>query len=93
MRDTSLAAYEDLRPRLQQREQPIFDLLCLYPEGLTNSEIANKLDVPVNEVTGRTNSLVRKKRLLDGGTRVNKRTGKHNHFWIVEGLQGQLELL
>ena len=93
MKDTSLAAYEDLRPKLQQREQPIFDLLCLYPRGLSNSEIAKKLDVPVNEVTGRVNRMVGLGRLLDGGRKLNPRTGKLNHFWIVPGLQEQLELL
>jgi len=64
MQDTSLHVYRyKVEPTLQERERPVYELL-LSSDNLTNAEIAVKLDWPINCVTGRTNRLCNKLKLI-----------------------------
>lgn len=59
MRSTSLDAYNEIRPGLGERQKLIFEIIkdlgCP-----TNLEISVRGKIPINQVTPRTNELVKK---------------------------------
>lgn len=58
MTETSLMAYEALRPLLQERERNILNVFLSRPYlNLTNMEIAATMGWSINRVTGRVKSL------------------------------------
>ena len=80
MRDTSLLAYKELAEsgKLQQMEKKVIEAMVKLDGTATNFEIAEALSIPINQVTGRTNSLVKKDLIYPNGKVRNKLTGKQN---------------
>lgn len=64
--ETSLQAYIKMRDdgRLNANETIIYDLLKQHPYGLTNFEISKKIGWSINRVTGRTNGLYKKGKII-----------------------------
>jgi len=60
VRDTSIAAYEDVTPSLGDRQRVVLDVIRLAKRPVNNQEIANHLHKPINTITPRTNELVEK---------------------------------
>lgn len=60
MQQTSLFAYYKLKEEneLGRRERQVYDLFKQCG-NMTNQEISIRLDLPINHITGRTNSLVK----------------------------------
>lgn len=59
MQLTSLEAYYELEQKgLCSRQMEVLRLLKSFPD-LTNSEISEKTDLPINCITGRVNELVK----------------------------------
>jgi len=81
MRQTSLQAYEGILPSLQNREMQVYEVIEKAKVGITNNEIARYLGLPINCVTGRTNSLVKKKVVKSLGKRKDLFTGNLSHVW------------
>jgi predicted transcriptional regulator len=84
VRDTSLHSYRmEVIPTLQEREQRVYDLLLVAGESLTNSEIASRLNWPINCVTGRTNRLVKRGWVMEDGKRECRCTGRTAYAWKI----------
>ena len=60
VQQTSLSAYEEIKPKLAKRQAEVMWLLYRSKAPLTNKEIAEILDRPINTITPRTNELVKK---------------------------------
>lgn len=86
LQDTSVHAYEEeVKPTLSRRQAAVRDLLMHHPYGLTNAEIAQALDWPINTVTPRTNELVHKLEVVkDMGIRTCTVTGRKAHVWALK---------
>ncbi|MEM7784957.1 MAG: hypothetical protein AAF939_03225 [Planctomycetota bacterium] len=57
--DTSLAAFEQVKPKLSSRKLEILNrLLFAGTEGLTRYELAFRMRIPVQSITGPVKSLV-----------------------------------
>lgn len=67
MQQTSLLAYSALD--LPRREKQVLDVIRLAKIGITNLEIGKYLNLPINCITGRTNSLFKKKIIKYGQKR------------------------
>jgi hypothetical protein len=81
VRQTSIEAYRDLQD-IGNRQQIVFDVLKLYPHGLTDREIAEKLgyDDP-NKIRPRRFELVEKGLLIELPKRICSVSGKKALAW------------
>ena len=61
IQQTSLKAYYNNMPKLQANEAIVLDVIKKFPKGITNNEISHYLNWSINRITGRTNSLFKKK--------------------------------
>ena len=68
VRDTSLEAYEDIRPKPRNNQTIVYSLLA-QKGPLTDREIAVTLGWEINCVTGRRNDLVQTGGIVDRGKR------------------------
>lgn len=58
VRSTSLHIYfTEIKPDLGKRQNQVLKVIALNPQGLTNSEIADRLNWPINTVTPRVYEL------------------------------------
>ena len=83
MRDTSLEAFMKIKPELNNKEKEVYNLLCKNEGGLTNPEISELLQWPINSVTGRITSLVDKGLVESVGKKINENTGMNNTVWDI----------
>jgi len=83
MLDTSLDAFQSIKPTIGTREAVVYDVIQ-YLKKPTNAEISKFLGLPINSITGRTNGLVRKGLVKDAGKRICKVTGNEVHTWSVK---------
>ena len=91
--DTSLAAYENIKPDLNARQGYVYNGLRYSATDMTNNELAHKLDMPINEVTPRVFELREKGYVRTTGKRPCRVTGKTCYAWVVnyeEEKQGEL---
>lgn len=58
MRETSLQAFEEIRSELGERQKDVYNALKELKEA-TNTMLSKKLSIPINQVTPRTNELVK----------------------------------
>ena len=58
IRDTSIAAYMAIKPTLGYRQEEVLTALKQLGSA-TNLEISRFLDIPINQITPRTNELVK----------------------------------
>jgi len=82
VKDTSLMAYiEQVESgRLGKMQEKIYEVIKENPES-SNKEIADILGIAINCVTGRTNELVNKFKIVeDAGTKLNDKNRKV-HMW------------
>ena len=85
MKQTSLDAYEHITPELQKKEEEVLEAFRELGGSATNAEVANHLGVFPNNVTGRTNSLVKKGLLEEGESRKCNITGYKAIEWKLKG--------
>lgn len=86
MQTTSLIAYRDeVKPHLGERQKAVYDVLT---HDMTNSEIAQRLQSPINTITPRIFELREKKLVREWGKRKCKVTGRLAIAWIKNN--GQL---
>lgn len=84
VRDTSLHTYrEEVRPSLGERQTVVFGTIGSEPMGLTNSEIASRLNWPINCVTPRVFELRKLGRVVETGKRTCRVTGRTAYAWII----------
>lgn len=78
MRDTSLLAYEELRPVLNYRQQQVLKIIQNYP-NISDLEISQLLGWPINSVTPRRGELEKLNLIKSNGkTRIE---GRLRHVW------------
>jgi len=58
MRSTSLDAYNEVKPQLGQRQREVYDAIKELG-SVTNNELSHYLRLPINQITPRTNELVK----------------------------------
>jgi len=80
MRDTSLMAYSELMEsgKLQKMEKLVLQAFADLGGKATNYQVSEHLKLPINQITGRTNSLVKKNTIYAYDRVKNKATGKLN---------------
>ena len=78
--DTSLEAWEDIRKNLRTRQQQVLSAFEKY--GVcTNLEISHLTGIPINQVTPRTNELVKKNLIYEGKKRKCNVSGRKAITW------------
>ena len=82
IQQTSLLAYEDLKPSLQKREAQVLEVIKKAKAGITNNEISRYLHLPINCITGRTNTLVKKGLVYNLQKRPDLYTKKLSFVWF-----------
>jgi len=82
MRDTSLDAYNDLKPKLNEQQMRVYEVLKHGPRS--NEQIARELQLPINRITPRTNELVKRGLVMDAGLVFSETTGKKVHAWKLK---------
>jgi predicted transcriptional regulator len=70
MRDTSLAAFELIKPKIGRRQNQVLKAVYDNP-GITRQGVSHILRLPINCVTGRVCELLSKKLIIESGI-VNK---------------------
>lgn len=89
---TSLLAYKEIFYKLSPREAEVINVIRNY-EPIDNLGIADALDLPINSVTGRTNSLAQPQVKLSREVRPSlievdhvglNRYGNKAKFWRVK---------
>jgi predicted ArsR family transcriptional regulator len=81
IQDTSQLAYIDIQQDGTAKGRKALILTAFRVFGnMTNSEVAERLKLPINCVTGRTNDLV-KERLIKNVGSIMAKTGKPNIVW------------
>jgi len=80
MKDTSMKAFIELMESktLQKMEKRVLQAFADLDGKATNYQIAEHLMLPINQITGRTNSLVKKNHIEMYERVRNKVTGKLN---------------
>lgn len=82
MRSTSLDAYQEIKPELGARQQVVLDgikkLGCP-----TNLELSKYLYIPINQITPRTNELVKKGLVIECEKRQCSVSGRIAISWRV----------
>lgn len=81
--DTSLMAWLEVEPTLGEKQQAVYALLRVMPDGMTNAEIGQSLSWPINTVTPRVYELRSFGLVRDNGVRLCKVTGRSAHAWKV----------
>lgn len=82
--DTSLHTYRtEVAPTLGERQQVVYDLLEKAHESLTNSEIAARLNWPINTVTPRIFELREAGKVMSDGKRECRCTGRTAYAWTI----------
>lgn len=76
MRDTSLQAYNYIKPTLSISQKELYEVLEQYPNGLTRAELSSATSMsilsryyPINSVCGRVNEMLEKHVIKEDGTR------------------------
>jgi len=83
VQDTSRIAYHsDAIPTLPDRQKCVYDEL-LHAENLTNSEIASRLNWPINTVTPRVFELREAKLVVEDRKRPCRVTGRTAIAWRI----------
>jgi len=84
MRQTSLLAFREIKPKRHTAHEAIINLLEITVRPPSNSEIAKSLGWSINRVTPRVNELVKKGLVVDAGKRKCTVTGMLVHVWALD---------
>lgn len=92
MRDTSIMAFAELLEsgQLNKMEKKVLQAFADLGGKATNYQVAEYLKLPINQITGRTNALVKKNTMYAFDRVRNTATGKLNwEFRIYPDLFNQ----
>ena len=78
-RKTSSDAFQKIKPTLQARQDQVFKILKKI--NLSNRQISELLELPINRITPRTNELVKRGMVYCCGRTYDKVTGKTVMVW------------
>lgn len=87
-----VASWDRIQTSLTDRQAEVFQIIHGSPEGATLREIADKLELEMNQVSGRVRELQQLSLVRDSGRgRLNPRSGIEITVWVSVP-KGQLEL-
>lgn len=81
VRDTSRAAYEDVRPDLGKKQAVVLQTIAKAKRPVNNQEIASHLALPINTITPRTNELLSLNRVELAFKAIYPKTGRKVCYW------------
>ena len=79
---TSIDAFNSVKKQLSQRQETVYKAIQRLRQ-CTNIEISEYLKIPINQVTPRTNELVKNQYVRSCGVKINEITHKANILWEV----------
>lgn len=82
VRNTSVKSYHSIFD-LSRRQADVFDVLQALGTAC-NMDLSNRLGLPINSVTPRTNELVAGGLVIESHRAVNPATGKQVIYWMVK---------
>lgn len=82
IQQTSLWAYESVKPGLGERQRTVLDVIRNFP-GCDNHFISEKLRLPINSITPRVHELRRLGKVRAAGTHRSALTGRTVMGWEV----------
>lgn len=74
-------SYKEIQTELGHRQQEVFDKICQHSGGISNRQISKELGLEINQVTGRTNELVKKLKIEAGETMRDGNTNRRVVLW------------
>ena len=82
IQETSLEAYYDIQHKLGDIQRMILNIIKTYP-NVSNHEISNIINKPINCVTPRVKELRVYGLVIQGSTKVDRKTGKSVMTWVA----------
>lgn len=79
--DTTRAAQNAAYPKSGTQRRRVYDAIHAAPDGLTNDEISQLLDMLIQSVCPATNTLARDGWIFDNGDRRETRSGHQAIVW------------
>ncbi len=92
MRDTQLDAYDSIRTELSRRQFQVFEILGRLGV-MSNRQLSVELRLPINQITGRTNELIKAGQIYEYDKVKDLITGRTVIRWAVVPVSVQLKLL
>jgi len=92
MQTTSLDAYESIRNELSRRQFQVFEILGKIGV-MSNRQLSVELGLPINQITGRTNELIKAGQIYEYDKVKDLITGRTVIRWAVIPTSKQLSLL
>lgn len=80
IQQTSLFAFKEVQPKLPRSRRKVYDQIALQADA-TNNELSHQLNIPINQITPRTNELRKAGLVMFARTRACKMTGKPCMAW------------
>ncbi len=80
--DTSMEAYKSILYGLGERQQVVYDMFKDIGFA-SNREISVALDVPINQITPRTNELVKSGLVVRRGKKLDHKTKRNVIVWGI----------
>lgn len=87
IQQTSLQVWNELQPKLSACQERVYSILRQSEQALTNSEIAARLGLSINNITPRCLELRNKSLVCNVGVRVCSVTGNKAMVWRVSSIQ------
>lgn len=85
MIDTSLDAYQEIKPTLGSRQKVVLDAIhhIIYTKNTfpTNLELSQFMGIPINSITPRTNELEKLGKIFISDKRLCKVSGRMARTW------------
>lgn len=82
IQDTSKQAYAAYAPKIGHKQRVVLDVIE-SGNGMTNSEIASALHMPINTITPRVHELRKIGKVKEAGKRPCHITGKTAYCWVA----------
>jgi hypothetical protein len=93
LQQTSLKAFEEIIPSLNNRQKQVYELLRQVGHPLNNLMISKYLSLPINQVTPRILELRQKGLVLFAYLQKCPYTNHVSIFWRINLNRGQNELI
>ncbi len=73
-----------LLEHLNEKQQAVYDVICQYPAGISDRDIALLLGWSINRVTGRRNELARMGKVYTTGNKYDSQTSRMVSVWMTK---------
>ena len=82
IQETSLEAFYDVKTKLGDMQRMILNIIKTYP-NVSNHEISNIIDKPINCITPRTKELRNMGFVTQGTVKIDRQTNKKVMTWVA----------